>query len=669
MKEMFTGKLFFRLSYVFCAAFFLAASGTAQEKGWRPIAPADLQAQSAVVEQGADAEAIFWEVKVDDSDARELALNHYVRIKIFTDKGRDDFARHDVAFAKGRKIRNLEARVTKPDGSESFVDKNDIHERDLVKANGFKVRAKSIAFPNLEVGSIIEYKYREVVDQGAADQMRLSFQTEIPIRHIAYYVKPFSGTRAMVAVPFNMGTAGFVKDKDGFHKAEMRNVPAFKEEPSMLPEDQVKSWYYIYYTGQYEKDPDNYWKQISKNVYDISKSSLKPNKEVETVTADLLQGAATDDEKLERIYNFTKTQIKNTTYAENVSDEEKKQAAKNKSAGDTLKYKLGTAGDIDQLFGAMARAAGYEARIALSGNRSDLFFDRTVPNLRLMLGSSSIAVQVGGQWRFFSPASYFVPYGMMSWIEEDQVALIGDSKELLFVKIPLSDAARSMQTRTGKFKLDSQGTLTGEARIEYTGHQAFRHKMLNRGDSRTEQENRLKELVRATMGSTAEVENITIENINDPEKPFAYGFKVTIPGYAQRTGRRVFFQPNVYERASQPRFTASSRKYDVYIPYPYSSKDEFTLELPAGFSLESPEVPGELADAQGIGKHKTSISVSSDGRTLNYIRNFSFGNGGFLRFPAASYQAVKGLFDAFHKADSHQLTLLTETASAGNAAN
>ncbi len=669
MNEVSARGLVTKPSLVVFALFVFALAAAAQEKGWRPIESADLQSKEALVEKGADAEAIFWEVRVDDSSVNQLAMNHYVRIKIFTEKGRDDFARHDVAFTKGTKIRELEARVTKPDGSQAFVNKDDIHERDLVKASGFKVRAKSIAFPALEVGSIVEYKYREVVDSGSAN-MRLIFQREIPIRHIAYYVKPFSGGYGMAGIPFNMGSsAQFVKDKGGYHKAEMTNVPAFREEPSMLPEDQVKSWFYIYYTPKLVKNSDDYWAEIGKNVFNLSRTNLKPNKEVEAATAELLNGAATDDEKLERIYNFTKRHIKNTTYADNVSDEERKQAQKNKTAGDTLKYRVGTASDIDQLFGSMARAAGYDARIALSGNRSDLFFDRSIPNISLMLGSSSIAVQVAGEWRFFSPASYFVPYGMMSWIEEHQTALIGDPKELLFVRIPLSDAHRSVQMRTGKFKLDSDGTLTGDARIEYTGHQAFTRKMINRGDSRTEQENRLKQLVRSTMGSTAQIESIGIENVNDPEKPFVYTFKVTIPGYAQRTGRRLFFQPNVYERGSQPRFTASTRKYDVYIPYPYSSKDDFTLELPAGFSLENAEVPNELADEQGIGKHTTKIGVMSDGSTISYTRDFSFGNGGYLRFPAASYQAVKLLFEAFHKADSHQLTLLANTAAGGNASN
>lgn len=643
-----------------CCAFALSSFFVfGQDKDWRPILPADLQSTAPVVEPNADAEAIFWEVRVDDSSVDELALRHYVRIKLFTERGREDFARKDIAFTKGTQIKDFEARVTKPDGTSSIVKKEDVLERDIVKADGFKIRAKTIAFPGLEVGSIIEYRYKEIVNDGAAN-MRLIFQRDVPIREIAYFVKPFSGDRAMAYHPFNAGNLKFEKDKNGFYKAEMKNVPAFREEPSMLPEDEVRSWVYIYYTAQAPKSADEYWKQVGTGLFGVQKDTLKANDEVKQVASQLVVGAVSDDEKLKRIYEFTKTQIKNTTYAENVTDDEKKTAAKNKSAGDTLKNKLGSAGDIDQLFGAMARAVGFDARIALSGNRNEMFFKRDVPNMRLMLGSSSVAVKVGSDWRFFSPASYFVPYGMMSWIEEAQVALIPDPKELIWQPIPLSEPSKSAEIRNGKFKIDAEGTLIGEGRVEFTGHQAYSHKMLNRGDSASEKEDRLKSYVRTAISGSAEIISFNIENANDPEKPFVYSFKVKVPGYAQRTGKRLFFQPNVFERGSQPRFTSNQRKYDVYIPYPYSESDDITLELPPGFKLENADAPETLKDSQGIGSHETFIGVSKDGSMIVYKRKFSFGNGGFIQFQASSYPAVKALFERFNKADVHQLTLRME---------
>lgn len=135
-----------------------------------------------------------------------------------------------------------------------------------------------------------------------------------------------------------------------------------------------------------------------------------------------------------------------------------------------------------------------------------------------------------------------------------------------------------------------------------------------------------------------------------------------MPGYASRTGKRLFFQPNIFEHNSKPEFTSNTRKYDVYIDYPYSSQDEITIELPTGFSLENPDAPAPIKDARGIGSHEVKISLNDDGRTLQYKRNFSFGNGGSILFPVGSYPAVKGLFEAFNKADVRQLTLRQDAA-------
>jgi len=160
------------------------------------------------------------------------------------------------------------------------------------------------------------------------------------------------------------------------------------------------------------------------------------------------------------------------------------------------------------------------------------------------------------------------------------------------------------------------------------------------------------------------VESFTIENAMDKDKPFTYTFKIKVPGYAVRTGKRLFFQPNIFERGSHPLYTASARKYDVYIEYPYSYQDEFSIELPEGFTLENADSPQPIKDTSGIGSHTTYLGVANNGKTLIYKRNFSFGNNGTIRFPVTAYPAVKMLFEAFNKADSHQLTLRQGTTAA-----
>jgi len=661
MKYFCTRRLHFLAAIVFLTGL-LSVVVSAQDKDWRPVTPAELSSKQPIVEPDADAEGIFWEVRVDDSSANSLALKHYVRVKIFTERGRETFSKYDIPFTKGTKIKDVEAKVTKPDGTSVLLKKEDVVERDIIKANGFKLRVKSFAPPGLEIGSILEFRYSEALSNASAN-MRLILQREIPLQAVTYWVKPFEGDQGMAFHSFNVDNAKFEKEKNGFYKLAMTNVPAFREEPSMLPEDEVKKWVYIYYRNDTSKTADEYWKLMSRTMYDVSKTFLKPNDDVKAVTEQTVSGAANDEEKLRKIYDFVKREIRNLSYAEGVSEEDRKKAAEIKTPGDTLKLKMATAGDIDTLFAAMARAAGFDARLALSGDRSELFFNPSIPNLRLMLNSSSIAVKVGQDWRFFSPASYFVPFGMLSWMEESQTSLITDPKELIWKETPTSPPSASMENRTGKFKLLEDGTLVGEGRIEFTGHRAAMHKNRNRDDSAAEREKTLKEFIKANILGTAEIESFTIENASDPEKPFVYTFRIRVPGYASRTGRRIFFQPNVFERSAKPRFVATERKYDVYIEYPYSEKDDISIELPPGFALENADAPGPVRDQQGIGSHVVKMSVR-DGNTLMYKRDFSWGNGGFLRFPANAYPVIKQMFEMFNKADVHQLTL-RQGAAAG----
>ena len=56
---------------------------------WRPVDPAELALKTPVVEKGADAETIFWDVLVDDGAGGGLVFYHYLRIKVFNDRGRD----------------------------------------------------------------------------------------------------------------------------------------------------------------------------------------------------------------------------------------------------------------------------------------------------------------------------------------------------------------------------------------------------------------------------------------------------------------------------------------------------------------------------------------------------------------------------------------------------
>jgi len=628
---------------------FLALTGAvgfaAQDKDWRPVAPEDLSSKTPIVEPDADAEAIFWEVRIDDSSYSDLSLKHYARVKIFTERGRERYSKFDIPFTKGLKIKDLAARVIRADGSIVEIGKDDIFEREIVRANGLKIKAKSFAIPNIEPGVIVEYRYKEVFSDAGASGRRLEFQRDIPVRSLAYYYKPFQGEPQYKA--FNFTDIKFVKDKNGYYLASRTNVPAFKQEPYMPPDDMVRPWMRLG-SGRI-----SFWGIVGK--MGLAQILKKDGGDMKKAAAEITAGATTDDEKLQKLYEYCRTQITNTTFDPTITDEMREKLPEIKSPKDVLKKRSASSGYIDLLFGALATASGYEARIAFIGDRSKMF--TSVRNIdQEFLHPGAIAVKVGDRWRFYNPGSKFLPIGKLAWYEEDSAAELVGEKDLVWVQTPSSGHDFSVTKRTGKFKLTEDGTLEGDVSIEIQGQRAISYRI----DNYDEAPAKLEELVRDDVKrdiSAAEVSDVGIENLNSASQPLVIRYKVKVPNYAQKTGKRLFVQPGFFEYGKTPVFSSSDRKYDVFFRYPWSEEDKIEISLPKNFDLDNAETPTDVADPRRIGSNTIKIGVDKTNSVLVYDRKFFFGGGGHVLFGAESYKPLKNLFDLFHRSDSHTITL------------
>lgn len=620
---------------------------------WRPITPQELAQKTPSVEPNADAEAIFWEVRVDDG-SEDLALKHYVRVKIFTERGREKFSKVDIPFNKGMRIKDIAARVIKPDGSIQELKKEDVFEREIIKANDVKVKAKSFAIPNIEIGVIVEYRYREILSSAWANNMRMVFQRDIPVQDSIYYFKPTAGY-AVKYLSFNMQEEKFEKDKGGFYRMGLKNVPSIKEEPRMPPEDEVRSWGLVYYATDVNLDETNYWSRVGgilAQVYDI-KDAMKPGNDSKKLVPEIIAGANTQEEKLSKIFQYAR-KLKNLSFDPSLSDEERDKIKPNKSPEDTIKKGQGFSAEINDVFATLAIAAGFEARIAFTGDRSEIFFSRKLAH-QSFIHRACVAVKTETGWKYYDPAYPFLPEGMLAWFEENQDAFLLSAKDYTTTKTPLSGIDKSVAKRSGKFKLLEDGTLEGEVKIEYTGHLAYRYRYGGYEDSANKREEDLKKEINNHF-STAEISSLAIENQTDADKPLIHTYKVKVPNYAQKTGKRLFLQPGFFEYGTKPIFNSATRTYDIYFHFPWSEQDTVQIELPKGFALDNADSPGGLADADKISSLNIDIKFDTANSVLHYNRKFHFGNG-MLVFPKVVYPNIKSMFDAFHKANSHTITL------------
>jgi hypothetical protein len=655
------------LSLAAAAAVAAAPAFAFGDQDWKPVDPAHLALKAPVVEKDADAEAIFWEVRVDDAEM-DLIFTNYIRIKIFTERGRESQSKIDIIpFRVNAQIKDVAGRTIKPDGQIVELKKQDVFEKTIAKAGDLKLRAKTFAMPSVEPGAIIEYRWREVYPGSSANRVRLYFQRDIPVQSVTYYLKPASnliGIESLRYQPFHMAMPKFDKEKNGFYTTTVTNVPAYHEEPRMPPEDEVRKWMLLYYSGERNTVPQKYWKDFGKIVYDVFKSDMKVNDDVRKKSAEIVGDAATPEQKLERLYEFCRTKIKNLNDDALNLPREVRAKLKDEPPSGTLKKMEGHSNDIRGLFAALALAAGFEARPALMADRSDIFFDPGFADPYFM-SQLVVAVKVNDAWRFFDPSEMYMPFGMLAWQSESQDALVSDPKEPTFVQTPLSQPDKSLERRTAKLKLDSEGTLEGDVRIEYTGHLGKDKKEYNDDDTPAQREETLRNLIKAKM-STAEVSDVKVENVTDPDKPFVYAYRVRVPGYAQRTGKRLFLQPAFFQRGANPLFPTTQRHNSVYFHYPWSEHDDVTIELPAGYSLDNADAPVGL-NAGEVSKYDVKIGVTKDARTLVYNRKFYFGGKSGMLFPVASYGQLKMLFDELHKRDNHTITLKQAATTASTA--
>ncbi|HEX7722126.1 MAG TPA: DUF3857 domain-containing protein [Pyrinomonadaceae bacterium] len=653
------------LSLVFCLG--LGASFAKPSSGdeWRPIDKGELESTTPVVDKDADAEVIFWEARVVDEiqEGVETAfprtvISHYLRIKIFNDRGKESQSKIDIPYETSVEIKDLAARTIKPDGTIIELQKKDFFDRTIVKQGGNKIKAKSFAMPNVEAGAIIEYRYREVRNNTLSFYERLDFQREIPVRNVKYSMKPLAipGFGFQMR-PFNGRIQNDFDKKSETFSFWMSNVPAFHEEPKMPPEYEVRPYLLVFYATAEDTERQGalYWAGLGKRVYDDYKAAFKVRDDIREAATGAVGNATSDDDKLQKLLDFVRTKIKNANRdTAGFTDAERAKLKENKTPTDTLKRGVGTGKDISLLFGAMAASLGFDVRVVRVGNRRESFFNPglTIP---FFISSYDIAVKVGADWHVIDPGSSYVPMGMLLWQEEAQQALLTDPKESTFIKTPLTPPEKSGEKRTAKLKLSEDGTLEGDINVEYSGQLDIEMKNLNDDDSPSQREQNLRDKIKRQM-STAELSDIKIWNVTDQVKHFTYSYHVRVPGYGQRTGKRLFLQPAFFEHGIEPLFSSNSRKFAIYFHYPWSEHDEVWIELPSGFTLDSPDAPHPFG-AGGISEYKVAIGVTADAKTLRYKRDFFFGGGGNIMFPETSYPALKQLFDAVHEEDNHTLTL------------
>lgn len=618
---------------------------------WRPITPEELAIATPTVQADAGVEVLFREMTFDGSDPEQTELKTYVRLKVFDERGVKALDKMSVEYnSRSSRLAQVAARVIKPNGSIIDVDRKSFFTRDVLRNRYLRVKAMSFSFAGLEPGVIAEYQFTERID--TIGGLLFPFQDEYPTRLVRLRVRPFAYPELkMQTIFFGFREMPLKDDRDGFFLAERQNVPAIVREPFAPPDDQVRPWMLFYFTLENVKS-EKYWQEAGRDLFKDNEKFFRPRPEIKQASAGIVAGAADDGEKLERIDAFCRVQISNLASDKSgYTPDQIEKLKKNGGPADTLANRYGWPGDIRLLCIALARAAGFDARLALCSDRSRLRYDAMV-TARMVMPDQIVAVKAGAEWRFFQPDVPYVETGLLHWTNEGQSALVSDAKAPVYAATPFSAKERNTEKRTAKLQLTEDGTLEGDVEIVLSGHVAQRRKQEWDAQAEGDRAQGIIDEVHERL-SAAELTKIDVDGAAARTGPLTIRYHLRVPDYAERTGQRLFIQPNIFEKGSAAVFTAETRKQPLFFPFARVEQDHVEIEVPADYALENAHVPEPFPGGENV-IYEPRIAFRPRAHVLVYDRKFALGLRGVA---VEHYAVVKKAFDYVQVNDQHTLTL------------
>lgn len=635
---------------------------------WPPISPQDLSMSALPEQPGAPAVVLLREEIDDDMNA---AHSVYQRIKILTDAGRR-YGSVELPYSRrGFSITGISGRTVEPDGSVVPFD-GKVIDKTVVKANQIRMNVKSFSLPDVQVGSIIDYRYQLRYRDNLAVAPEWEIQTDLFQRKAYFKFIPFQNhgnveirlphgeiSRGIAWSRFlaadapqpqlhQLPNGGGVHDVGSWVDLNLTDIPALVEEPFMPPINVIRMRVYFYY--QQNTQLDDYWKSEGKYWNKDVERFVGKDKGIREALFKIISPSDTPEQKVRKIYAFVAS-LENQDYMPERSEQERKtlDLGENKGAEDVLAHQNGTHDELNRMFVAMVRAAGLPASLIWVPDRSHDVFMKQYMSTQQFAAEVAI-VQLDGKDVFLDPGTKFCPYGVVDWRYSGVAGLRQSSTGADFGQTATSNYQQSIATRLARLSLDEQGSVSGTVTLMFKGIPAMHRRQEAARTDSVGRQKMLEEELRKVLPGDSEVALTNTPDWTNSESPLTAQFHVSFP-YATLAGKRLMLAQHVFQVNQEPRFSASRRTNVVYFHVPWQEADEVYIKLPPGFEVESlaPDDSVKLPYALYQARHKQEAPD-----TIFSRRDFIMAQG---IFTTNEYKQIKDFFDKV-KADDDQPALV-----------
>ncbi len=638
---------------------------------WTPPTPEELSMTSQPEVPGAPAVYLFREETTDD---RLHVFTIYIRLKVLTEGGKE-FANVELPYSTGagsRSVQDIQGRTIHPDGAIlPFTGKP--YQKLIQKTRNYSF----MALPDVQVGSIIEYRYTLRYNDNILYSPQWYVQSDLWTRKGHYLWTPIDlngninvtgdhGSRSSTISWTPILPAGSeVKQtrlpatnyaRDGQIQLELNvhDIPPAPSEDFMPP---VLSFTYrvLFYYSAY-RTPDEFWKNEGKFWSKTADKFIGPGPGVAAAVSEITSPAETQEQKLRKIYAAV-MQLENTSFTRQHSSSEEKAQGFNevRITDDIWARKRGSSDQLAGLFVALARAAGMKAYLIEVTDRDRHLFFKNYLSLG-QLDDDLAIVNVDGKEQFFDPGTRFCPYQHLAWAHSMVQGLRQTDAGSEIAQTPRELYTFSRTQRVANLTMDQQGAVTGTIRMTYTGAPAMQWRQRSIAGDTTSLDRELRTSVERLVPRGMQVKLGSIEKLADYEQPLTVDFEVK-GELGSSTGKRLLLPADIFEANAKTTFPHEKRDIPVAFSYPSTFQDAVRINFPATLNVES------LPASDKIMLHNLAmynLTTSSTPTSFTARRDYVLGE---IIFMPAEYPELRSFYSKMETKDQESVVLTSAPVS------
>ena len=624
------------LVFIFCLIASITFSQKESNVKFGKISPEDFNKK--VYELDSNANAMI----IADIGSTEIVGNYKGRFSLEFKR----FKRVHILNKNGYEIANVQIGIYTNGSSEedlqrlkavtyNLEDGKVVETKLDIKANVFKdvinknYVVKKFTFPNIKVGSIIEFEYKLVSDfvfnfqpwdfQGNYPCLWSEYNVSIP--EFYYYAKLSHGYQQFYINDKSERTGTFVvSDINGTDPAQrtnitagvsdyrwvMKDVPALKEEnfTSTLKNHLASIEFQlseIRYPLTY-KNIMGTWEDMCKSLLedeDFGKTLKSGNGWLEDVNAEAIKSAKTNYDKAKNIYSYVRDNFTCTNHNRKYLEKSLKTIYKNKT---------GSEAEINLLLVAMLKKAGFTADPVLLGTRSHGYVFSMYPLIERM--NYVIAHVIIDNVDYYLDASE----PRMGFGKLGSNLYNGHARIINEFATPIEFNADSLNetklTSIFIFNGEKKGELQCTTKQSLGYYESYRI----RDKIKTDGKEKLVADIKKAFNADINISDFTIDSLNNYEQPLSINYKFTL---ANENEDIIYFSPMFGEGYKENPFKANERLYPVEMPYAFDETYVLNLEVPTGYVIdELPKQTRVKLNAEGDGIFEYRVVAQSNGTIM-----------------------------------------------------